>query len=258
MVGSPDTDCTGLVSSSGSSSIIQQQQAVSKQPHVIIVAVSLTLSLFGLSITGFLYLHKRRKQADAKFHEIAARPFGGSVKWSPISMQSINRYLISPVPSKATSKNAVATETAGPVLPSPSSTSFFYSAPAEITCMPKYKKGHESQVLEDRPFSVSDYSSFSDSSIGSSRSTYSFPNFVEFPLTSIRAPQKSNRGPRARTRVENQGTMASTDEAESYREPALSDSGSIVLPRSSCYAAVKTGRSRVLDAKVQQVKGRSS
>lgn len=256
MVGSRDTDCTGLVSSSGNSPrpIIQQQQAVSKQPHVIIVAVALTLSLFGLSIAGFLYLHKRRKQADAKFHEIAARPFGGSVKWSPISMQSINRYLISSVPSKATSKNAVATETAGPVLPSPSSTSFSYSATAEITFVPKYKKGHESQVLEDRPFSVSDYSSFSDGS----RSTYSLPNFVGFPLTSVRAPQKSNRGPRARTGVENQGTMASSDEAESYREPALSDSGSIVLPRSSRYAAVKTGRSRVLDAKVQQVKGRLS
>jgi len=231
LVGSNDTECTGLRSSSDNSTITQQQEggtSQSTQRHTVIIAVSVIFSLLvmiNFGIAGFLYLRKRRKQADAEF--IAVRPFGSS---GFVSVKGINRYLAS-TPRKALfSTESIVMRTASPVQPGPPFMQFRSPTSTNITSVP----GH----TQDLPLSVSDYGPFDDVSTNPPRSMVSLPSFASFPLTSMRATKNLN----------NQDRGDSCDEVEHLEfyhneaEPALSDTGSNVLPRSSHYAVVGTGR----------------
>ncbi|KAF8808951.1 hypothetical protein BYT27DRAFT_7188489 [Phlegmacium glaucopus] len=242
--GSNDTECPGLGSSSDNSTILLQQGVTgqSSQRHNAIVAVSVTLLLLfmiSLGIAGLLYLRKRRKQAD---EEITVRPLAGL--GSLLSIKGVNRYLTS-TPSKALgSTKAAVTRTAGPEPRPPSRPSVSL---VSTMFVPDHTQAQASQFLEDLPLSVSDYSPFDDGPINSSRSMVSLPSFANFPLTSIRPTHNLN----------NPNRPASCDDAESNQneaEPALSDTGSVVLPRSSRNVAARTGKTRANQRQVKNAR----
>ena len=252
-VGSTNTDCVGLVSSSGNSTIIQQQEAAakalsrSKHKHTVIVVVSVLFSLLfviGFILASFFHLRKRLKRADDEIDEITARPLIGSGTRSILSIQGMIASAINKTPRLTTSP----VQPAGgpPSMPSPTTPSPSTNTPSVINQTPSQAR----PVSDGRPFSVSDYNSFGDSPTTSSRSTYTLPlpHFANFPLTSIRASQNLNR---ART-----GRRASGAEAESfhndYLEPALSDSGSNVLPRLN---VLEAGGRRNLVTNSRQLRG---
>ena len=236
--GSNDANCTGLVSTSGNSTIDQQKAAKkdeyhSKRRRQTIILVSVIIPIFfliGLSVVGLFYI-QRQKQAE--LDEIIPRPLAGSSRRSLLSMKSIKKY-IAPARSMeiASTRRAIITS---PIQPGMSVSILPLSPTSTLTFVPRPTEARARQDFDNRPFSVSDYISFCTPTTPS-RSMYPLheANFANFPLTPIRTSQNRNEVPREQIGILNQNRTVSDVEAESiHTEPALSDSGSNVLPRAS-------------------------
>lgn len=166
--GSNDTDCVGLVSSSGNSTIIQQQEAAAKaasqsekRHHAVIIAVVVTfllLFLIGLGIGAFYYLRKHRQQAEAEEAQTLPTQFIGV----ETKMLSINNYLEPPSNSSPMSRKAAL------VLQEVQNSRSELSSPAEssptatLVALP-YSGGNG--VPTARPSSNSGFATFPTSSI---------------------------------------------------------------------------------------------
>jgi hypothetical protein len=224
------------VNSIGNSSIQQQEGAKgaarqSRQPQYIIVLIVILIFVIGLTIAGFLYWRTRIKQ-DAELNGLIPRPFmiksiesGGSPLMN-VGRRSVTLSLSKRLSSPLDTVTRVAGSVQLQLPPSHISTKSTY-VPSDGA------RDKEKQNLDSGSFPVSGYSSFDDTSANTPRNLRSLTtaSFATYPLTSTRATPQYNRGPGKRSQVINQHRKALSVEAEIFHnEPALSDSGSDVLP----------------------------
>ena len=230
LIGSTDTNCTGLVNSIDKSSI-QQHERQLRQPRYIIVLVVIPIFVIGLAVAVFLYWRTRTKEAHAELDEVIPRPFmTKSIESGPLKNVSRHSVTLSPSTRLSSTQDTVTRVASSVQLElslSRISTNRTY-VPSDGGA-----RGKAKQNVDSRPFPVSGYSSFDDTSVNTPRNLHFFTtaSFATFPLTSIRETPQYNRGPGKKTPVINQHRKALSVEAEIfYNEPALSDSGSDILP----------------------------
>jgi len=166
--GSNDTDCVGLVSSSGNSTIIQQQEEAAKaasqseeRHHAVVIAVVVTfllLFLIGLGVSAFYYLRKRRQQAEAEEAQTLPTQFIGN----ETKMLSINNYLESSSNSSPMSRKAALVLQEAQYSRSELSSPAESSPTATLVALP-YSGGNG--VPTARPSSNSGFATFPTSSI---------------------------------------------------------------------------------------------
>jgi len=174
--GSTDVACTGLVSSSGNSTVIAQQALSSpgsKSQRPVIIGVSVTVALLVLlGIVGAGVWYRRRSQK--KWEEEEAKAMPEQFTELPVepyklegTIMSINNFL-----GPASRADMKAREALGDAPPPPP---------------PKPPSRNGSTLVPTNPPTPS----YQSSQSGSDNGRYSRPGFTSFPSTSIRRSAKS-------------------------------------------------------------------
>jgi len=190
IVGSSDTNCTGLVSASGDAATLEAadaaalaatQSAKQRKNAATAVAVTLTLLLvFGLAGLVFFRMRKRKREAEIERAETKAHQYT-----EPESkMLSITNYLVSTSEPSMDVKGSLTSVSSNPLFPNSTNTiAGTEPAPPYISSKLNLPRENIDTLAVANPSSTR--------VAGRPSSRTSNPGFANFPATSIRRSAKA-------------------------------------------------------------------